>query len=202
MALAPLATADDVEARLGRSLTADEAERIDAVIADASAKVRNYTGQQFTRETTTDRFRVRRGIVKLPQRPVIAVSSVISVLSGQPTFFRWDGIDRVSFLMSELDEFEWNPVRLAPHPPAVEITYTHGYDELPDDIVGVVCSIVTRTLGRRPEDSAVSQESIAGYSYSIGSAGAAGGFGLLPDERATLDGYKGAGGWVDVTGAS
>lgn len=197
-----LATADDVEARLGRSLTTAEEERVDALLADASASIRSYTGQQFTQATTTDRFRVRRGSVTLPQRPVASIDSVTDVRTSTSVYHRWDGIDRIVFSVSALDEFEWEPFRVGNGPPVVEIEYTHGYETIPDEIIGVVCSVVTRSLGRRPEDSAVSQESIAGYSYSIGSAGAAGGFGLLPDERAVLDRYKRSSGWVDVTGAS
>lgn len=198
----PLATLNDVIDRLGRDLTAGEAARIDALLLDVSASVRKYTGQDFTEATTTLRTRVRRGVVTLPQRPVTAVTSVDNVATSTATFFRWDGLDRVTFAMSELDAWQWEPFRIGTGPPVVDIEYTHGYDPIPDDIIGVVSSIAMRALGRKPEEGAVQQESIAGYSYSIGSAGAAGGFGMLPDERSVLDRYRRVGGWVDVTGAS
>lgn len=42
-----LATQADVEARLGRALTADEATRIPSLLDDASALVIGWTGQDF-----------------------------------------------------------------------------------------------------------------------------------------------------------
>ena len=54
MALDPLFTVDDVEARLGRDLTAAETARSDGLIADVSAAVRARTGQQLTEATSTD----------------------------------------------------------------------------------------------------------------------------------------------------
>lgn len=192
MALDPLATIEDVAARLGRCLTGDEATRMEAILDDASASVRAYTGQQFTEATSTETFRVRRNVVVLPQRPVTDVAN------AGGAYFRWDGDDRVHFSLGSTDTFEWEPW-IGGGPRTVEITYTHGYDEIPADIVGVVCSIALRAFGRRPEDGGLQQESIAGYSYSVGSAGAAGGFGLLPDERAVLDRYRRTGGWVDVS---
>lgn len=192
MALDPLASTTDVALRLGRELTDAEGDRMEAILADASASVRAYTGQQFTEATTTDTFRVRRNVVVLPQRPVTAVSDAGGV------YYRWDGLDRVHFSMGSADSFEWEPW-IGGGPRTVTITYSHGYDEIPADIVGVVCSIALRAWGRKPEDGGLQQESIAGYSYSVGSAGAAGGFGMLPDERAVLDRYRRVAGWVDVT---
>lgn len=106
----PLATLDDVEARLGRSLEGDEIARVEAYLVDFSAVARSYTGQAFT--------------------------------------------------------------------------------EVPEDIRAVTCQVVIRALGISPEDSAVTQESLEGYSFSIGAAGAAGPLGLLNDERAVLGRYR------------
>lgn len=190
----PLATSLDIENHLGRLLTDDELARIDAVLADASAAVRSYTGQDFTASTTTERLRVRRGSIVLPQRPTSAVAAVEDLnANGLP--YQWDGLDRLLLTISNLDSFSFVPWS---RPIAVvDVTYTHGYDPIPDDIVGVVCSIVTRALGRRPEDAGIQQESIAGYSYTVGSAAAQGGFGMLPDEKAVLDRYRRVAGWVD-----
>ena len=45
--MADLATADDLEARLGRTLTSTEETRAAAYLAEASALIRRYTGQSF-----------------------------------------------------------------------------------------------------------------------------------------------------------
>jgi hypothetical protein len=46
--VANLASAADLVARLGRDFTPDEQVRVDALLADASAMIRAYTGRDFT----------------------------------------------------------------------------------------------------------------------------------------------------------
>ena len=188
-----LAITADITNRLGRALTASEALRLPSILKDASAAVRNYTHQEFTLGTTTERLRVRRGTVRLPQRPVVSVASVVNVAGGSAPF-QWDGLDTLCTTGRGFDTFGWEPFLVAPR--VVDVTYTHGYNPIPDDIIGVVCSISIRALGRKPEDAGLTSESIAGYSYSIGAAGAAGGFGMLQDERNVLDGYLRVGGVI------
>lgn len=188
-----LLTLDDLEDHLGRSLTDDEVVRADALIGDTSANISGYTGQTFTEDTTTARLRLRQGFVILPQRPVTAVDSVEDV-HGNSLSFTWDGVDRVYLASQVLDSFGWEPYL---HPIRhVDVTYDHGYETVPADVVGVGCSVVLRALGRVPTDGAVVSESIDDYSYRIGTTGAAGAFGFLPDERATLDRYRRVGGSI------
>jgi hypothetical protein len=190
----PLATTADLEDRLGRSLTPAEAARADTLLVDASASVRTFTHQQLSQDTSTVRLRVRRGKVRLPQRPVTAVTTVADVNGNQMTF-TWVG-DETVVVQTNLDPFSFEPWRNGIA--VVDVTYTHGYAMLPDTIIGVVCSVVLRALGRRPEDSGITSETVAGYSYTLGSAAAAGGFGLLPDERDALIGYRPVGGFAQV----
>src|SRR5690606_28120610 len=84
----------DLEARLGRSLTADEAARAAAVLDDVSAAIQSYTGQRFIRGVYHARSRVRRGVVRLSQRPVHDVTAVTDRF-GAPVEHSWDGLDRV-----------------------------------------------------------------------------------------------------------
>lgn len=75
-----LADVTALEARIGRPLTADEVARAGALLEDASALVRSYTGQTFTRtndETIT--ARAQQGEIRLPQRPVIDVTEVVAI---------------------------------------------------------------------------------------------------------------------------
>lgn len=196
MTLAPLATAADVTERLGRVLTDTEAIRVSALLRDASASVRNYMRQDITEATTTVRLRVRNGKIRLPQRPVISVTSVANVVGGPIMFSTWEGFDTITTSTSVLDSFAVEPYRYGIF--AVDVTYKHGYAAVPDDIVGVVCSIVMRALGREPADAGIMSESIQGYSYSVGAAGAAGAFGMLQAERDILDTYGRPGGRVDT----
>lgn len=194
MTLPALAISDDIEARLGRTITGSESDRVAALIDDASASVRSYMRQEITQATSTQRLRVRKGIVRLPQRPVTAVASVADI-NANPILFVWEGFDTVRFFPN-LDSFEFVPWLNGIS--AVDVTYTHGYpaDETPGDIVAVVCSVTMRALGRDPVDAGLTSESIQGYSYSVGSVGAAGPLGLLQSEKDILDGYLRAGGSV------
>lgn len=196
MSVAPLATLADIVQRLGRDLTAAEAIRVEALSRDASASVRNYMRQDISAATSTVRLRVRGTKVRLPQRPVTAVTTVANVNGGPIMFSAWEGFDTITISSNLLDTFAWEPFRYGIA--AVDVTYTHGWDPVPDDIVGVVCSIVLRALGREPVDAGITSESIAGYSYQLGSAAAAGGFGMLQAEKDVLDTYGRVGGRVDT----
>lgn len=192
-----LATAADLEARLGRPLNVDEAARAAAVLRDVSASVRNYTGQQFNQATTTARLRVRDGLLRLPQRPVLAVLAMADT-QGREVQFEWLGGDVVELTGTAVlaDGWSFEP-RRAPLA-AVDVTYRHGYSPVPDDVVGVACGVALRALGTQPTLGGITQESVAGYSYSLGPAGASGGFGLLNDERAVLEGYRRPAGRTEV----
>lgn len=189
-----LATIDDFINRLGRLPSDAEFLRAEALLEDASASVVLYTGQSFERATTTTRLRVRNGRLRLPQRPVNSVDSVADV-NGNTVSFTWDGADVVC-VASNLDSFGWEP--WASPINAVDVTYDHGYDEIPPGVVAVVCQIAARALGRPPDTTGIQQEAIAGYSYTVGAAAAAGAAGMMTDERAVLDRYRRVGGtaWV------
>lgn len=188
MALDPLATTDDLAVRLGRDLTETEVAQAEALIAGASARVRTYTGQDFTVvEDDTVQVKVRNGVARLPQRPVTAVAGVED-LNDNTVTHTWLNDDRVQVGVTALNWFEVEPYRNALL--EVVVTYTHGYEEIPSDVVDVVCSMAARSMARGPDSGAIQSESIAGYSYSLGATAAAGTVGLLNDERAALDVYR------------
>lgn len=184
MALDPLATTDDLAGRLGRELTDAETDQAELLLADASASVRAYTGQQFTQLEVTSRIRVRGGVVRLPQRPVAAVASVADP-DGNDLEFTWYAGDRIT--LSSPWAATW-----------VDVTYTPGYEEIPADIVAVVCQIAGRAFGRPADQTGLASETIGQYSYQVGGAAAAGAVGMLADERAVLDRYRRVGGTASV----
>lgn len=190
-----LATTEQLAARLGRDITADELARVTALLEDASAAVRSYTGQHFTSEERTARLRVTRGRVRLPQRPVTAVAAVADTNEVDVTF-TWDAGDSVDLTANPLNAWELegrtSPLRY------VDVTYTAGYTDIPSDIVAVVCSIAGRSFGLDPQMGGITSESIGDASLSYGTIGAAGPLGLLPDERAVLDRYRRIGGTAMV----
>lgn len=185
MADDPLATVDDLRVRLENGLSEAAEPRAEAILTDVSAAVRLYTGQQFTAGTTTAQFlRPKNGIVRLPQRPVTAVGAVLD-LHDNPVLYTWNGDDRIQVGANVPDTFAWEPwvggIR------GVKVTYDHGYETIPDALIGIVCWIAGRVLGNGPESSGDTQETIGSYSHSRGSVAGAGPFGLLADERAALD---------------
>lgn len=194
-----LATSDDVEARLGRDLTDTEEARIDALLEDVSNSVILYTGQTFELTTTTIRLKIKYGVVRLPQRPVVSVDAVQNV-DGNDVSYQWDTRDRLDIpgWGSPLNSFEIEPYRMRPN--YVDVTYEHGYEEIPGAIVGLVCNIALRNLGQDPTDSATISESIDDYSYRLHSASGAGAYGLLADEKSMLDHYKRTGGSMTLAG--
>lgn len=183
----PLATVEDLEARLGRDLTAEEAARADALLADASALIRGWTGQDFTLvEGDVITLRPVGTVVRLPQRPVQAVTAVVATGGSEAIpdvplpagAWTWDGIDKVdiwppdtSWLLS-LPE-TWADGALVD---TYRITYAHGWDEVPADVVAVVCAMVLRTLLAPSPIAGMVSERIGQYNYqlqqSTGSVGA------------------------------
>lgn len=182
--MAALATIEDVEDRLGRAVTdADERLRIDTLLADASAKVRAYTGRQWQSGTVTTTMRVRGGFVTLGK--AASVTSITNPATGQDVPYVFDGIDRAyiwpSIYRSALD-YDWPGVM----PATITVTYVAD-DPVPDAVKAVVCQMVGRAFGTPLEDTGRQQESITNYSYTVGAAAAAGAVGMLQDERETLD---------------
>lgn len=182
-----LATIEDLFDRLV-DISGIDQNRAESLLLDASAAVRRYTGQHFTLvENDEVKFRARRGVVVLSQRPVVEVTSVVD-LNGNAVLYSFDGIERIALSPNVPDTFAWEPWRNGLE--TAVITYTHGYTTIPQDVVAIVCQAAARAYGRDPRESGIQQEAIAGYSYSIGPAAAAGAVGLLPGEKEILDVYR------------
>ncbi len=195
--MAALATSDDLQARITRTLDVAEdgadTARVTAILDDASAAVRLFVNQQIDQAETTDRLPVRidqRGqYVRLPERPVVEVAEVTDI-NGNTVTTEWDGHTRLAITGRTGSTFATN---LDPDLGWVDVTYTHGYDTENDPrgklaiVAGVVANIAARAFGTPAEETGKTAESIAGYSYQIGGAAAAGGFGLLRSEERTLE---------------
>lgn len=185
-----LATVDDLEAVLGRSLTTPEAARADRLLVAASNRVRRAAGGQKFTAVTGDvvRRRVLERHVWLPQRPVNDVSAV-RLPDGTDLTFYWAGLQEIQvwlLLPTSFVEAPWPPRERD----VVDITYDHGYEDIPEEIRDVVVNVVTRALGLDPLDAGLTEEIIQGYTYKRGTIGAAGPLGLLPDELAILEPYN------------
>lgn len=188
-----LASIEQLEIALGRDV--DDVSRAKFLLDTASATVRLATGQQFDLAETTERFRIRRGYVKLSQRPVVAVSAVVDV-NTNPVLFEWLGGERVKVSPNVIDDFAWEP--WSSGLTVVDVTYEHGFAVIPDDIIGIVVQVAGRALGTTPDQSALQSENLGAYGYSTGGAAASGAAGLLAGERAILEAYRRTAGTVSV----
>lgn len=193
MALEPLATVDDLEDRLQRTLAESEQIRADTLLRDASATVRAYCRRDFTASESTTRVRVKNGRLRIPNAPVTAVSSITD-MNGNDVTFTWYAGDVIDFTVAPLNE--WEIVPLSSPLKYVDVTYTHGYDEIPEVVVKIVCRIAATALDSPAEDAGTQSESIAGYSYTRGTVAASGG--LFSDEKRELDAYRVSGGTARI----
>lgn len=169
-----LATISDVEARLGRPLSVEETAKATAWLEDASALFVQRSIQQFEAGESTVRLFPIRGIVRLVQRPVIAVTSVED-LNGNPVDFTWDGFQ------SLYDLGTTGPLK---------VTYEHGSDIIPQAVVAVVAGMVARTLSIAGDAAAgVTQQSVGPFSQSYASWAVGGQVMLSPAEQKVADSY-------------
>lgn len=145
MALPPLASVDDLAAYMQvdpGTLPANAG----AVLDQVSAIIRREARNSFQRRTTTLRRTPHQGVIRLPLRPVVSVDAV--TLDGVPVDFRWE------------DETERLYVKAyAP----VSVTFTHGYAQVPGDVVAVALSAAQRVL-TNPND--LRQETVGAVSVT------------------------------------
>jgi hypothetical protein len=174
--LDPLASISDLEDRIG-TLTDAQAQRAEALLAGASARVRAYTHQNF--DLTLGDTVILRPIgtdLVLPQRPVRAVSAVAAIPGdGQPDItmsgWLWDGLDHVRIggfgWRTAIDyDLEWDWVGWSPE--TYRVTYDHGYATTPDDVVDVVCSMVNRILTAPTMAEGMASERAGPFAYQMG----------------------------------
>ncbi|TDD97640.1 hypothetical protein [Actinomadura rubrisoli] len=204
--MSALASQADIERRLGRGLTAPEAARVAALLDDASALVRAYTGQAF--ELVEDDevvLRASGGAIVLPQRPVSAVSSVVAVGGSEalPDFtvvdWMFDEIDTIRIgegaCVINLPEVWWDDDG---YPGTYRVTYSHGYAAVPGDVLSVVCGVLMRSFGN---PQGLRSETVGSYSitYAVPATGEALGLNLTRYEQRALDRYRRKAATIRVT---
>lgn len=151
---------DDFAARIGLDdMTSDENDRADALLATASDIIRDEV-KRGVLDLVTDETIQMRGTsdesIILPSTPVISVSSVI--LDGVPLSegadWYLDGnmivrlpVMRAVILDGLADEMSTFPLGTAGFgwpEQLLEITYTHGYAEIPGKVKAVCLEMVVR----------------------------------------------------------
>lgn len=175
--LPSLATPDDIVARLGRQLNQVEAMRVDAMLHDGSAIIRRRARNTFMYVASdTITISAPDGLIVLPGRPIHKVISVVA-RSGYPTipdipvfWFIFDGIDTVTIPepshsgIINLPTF-WYEVTWYSH--SYVVVYEHGYQSVPADIQGLLCSAIISELSTPTMSATLQSETIGAYSYSM-----------------------------------
>ncbi|MFH8805482.1 hypothetical protein ACH4F6_39075 [Streptomyces sp. NPDC017936] len=168
MALAPLATVDDLEAR-GLAVDAAETNIVNVYLRVASAAVREAAGTAISRTTSTITLEGESGQrLTLPGPPIVSVDVV--TVDGRPVT---DWRLRSGRLWRAAG---WTGCE----PSDIEVTYTHGLAEVPEDIVDLVCRMAAAALvAYRSEDGGtglaadkeVTSERLGDWSVTYGADG-------------------------------
>lgn len=175
-----LATVADLSAYLQEALADDDASAL-FYLKSASGQVRDYLQQQVT-QVTDDVIIVDpldNLSVFLPEMPVTAVTTVETLVEGV-----WTVMDPSTYTASLITGQVSAVADLWPSTPGSwRITYTHGFAEVPDGLVGVVVAVAARGYSTPVgvDNERIGQRSIK---YSTRSAE------FSESELATLDRYS------------
>jgi hypothetical protein len=185
--------------------------RVRRLIEFASAAVRRYCRQTISLVLDDEIFLPSTGttVLTLPERPVISVEDVEvqrspsdagEVISraawAESGWYTWSSFG----ILRRLDGLPWG-VRYDP----VRIVYTHGYEDVPDDIVGLVAAkvhtyraaVASNPDGLKSLQTGAMSESYANFAGSDMSVGPAA---LTKAEKEMLDegGYRLRSGTGDI----
>lgn len=200
MSPTPLVTQADLEDALQRSLDPAQAAM---AIRRASARVRKYCRQQFTLvENETVTLPGNGRLLRLPQRPVVvddthplSVVELFGIADEEYTALEGRDFTRIGTELTR-GEAWWAPTRLMGWPfmrpqgiwaQRVRVTYSHGYAEVPDDVVDVVLDLAQMSM---TNPQGLRSESIDDYSRTF-AAETIGGAQLTAEHKEALREYRG-----------
>jgi hypothetical protein len=193
-ALPALAGPDDLSAQLPAPLNADQLPAAATALANASTAVRAYTRRKFTLDSYTTRLRAKGHWILLPQRPVVSVESLSVMVWGNltPTVgWVWDGLDRIWVggigtvinLPEEIIQAIEFGVTVA------EVSYTAGYQLVPDDVVAVTAGLAARAMSI-PAGGVVSSQTAGPFSQTVAGWAQGGPLALSDADKVILRQYK------------
>lgn len=138
------ATSADLEARLGLEFTAAEHIRATRLMEIATALIRRESGQTISFVEDDTLSWTGRGATRLilPERPVVSVGQIsVDGEIAEATSYYLSGNEVVRQPAGSpfwsLSAF-WNPVQ------DLEVVYTHGFEDIPGDIVAICLEMVAR----------------------------------------------------------
>jgi hypothetical protein len=195
----PLATQADLEAALQRTLDPAQAAM---ALRRASARVRKYCRQEITLvENETVTLPGNGRVLRLPQRLLVlddahplTVVELFGITNVEYTALEGRDYTRIGTELTR-GEAWWAPTRLMGFPwlrpqgvwaQRVQVTYSHGYAEIPDDIVDVVLDLASMAM---TNPQGLRSESIDDYSRTF-AAETIGGPQLTAEHKEALRPYR------------
>jgi hypothetical protein len=161
-----IATDADIEARIG-PLSAEQAAKLPALLADATAELQAYCGHSIVR-VDDDQILLHgsHGRLLLPGRPVVSVTSVELFDRGEwlaVAGWSWDGLSGIDLRGAHLAQAPKADTQ------TYRVTYSHGWalGSIPPLLVTKACAMVARVLTAPSPIDGVVSESIGQYSYQL-----------------------------------
>ena len=154
--MAPFATITDVGDFLGEDLTGARLTQATMALEMATADIQGWTRRRLERvanDVIELEGTLEREIV-LPSWPVVAVTTV-----------KVDGVTVPAAEYTRVGRSLWRNSGWGEPGEIVEVTYTHGYSPIPDDIRMATVKLAVRTL-QNPQG--IRQEGIGSYSVTYG----------------------------------
>jgi hypothetical protein len=181
VSLAPLASVDDLAAVLGEDCIAANDPRAAAALNAASALARMIARQTLSKvEGDVVELQTSGPELYLPERPVLDVAEIDlddcwyadPILAPGSYCWSENGLVRGPFSFNG----------------RVRVTYSHGYDPVPDDVRYAVADIAARRYSGGVSAGLLASESIGTYSYSFRPPDGA--YGLSSAESAVFKRYR------------
>nr|WP_274635536.1 hypothetical protein [Microbacterium bovistercoris] len=176
MALEPFATPQQMADRSQGAITATTHPFLDSALKAASKKIRDYCRWHIAENQplTYKRSAPSTADVWLPAMQITEITSVI--IDGTT----WDqaAVDAVEFD----PDTGWTNLRGR----LIEVGYTAGYTEMPEDLVDLTLMIASRALGS-PLGAVREQTLVSSITWSQAGVNVAGGTVLLAHEKTDLD---------------
>lgn len=161
-------TVDDLRDFIGSDIPDDQEAKAQAALNTARSRVQSHTRQLIEPVASeVETLDAPSGCkLFLPELPVTAIASITVDGTLVPADqYTWDG---ETGIVESLNGW-WSRARSRFQ--AVEVTYSHGFTSIPEDIRDVVLTVAARVYQQSGESVGLESETIQGYSYRAGPDG-------------------------------
>lgn len=177
----PIATVDELEVCLGRTFTEQERGQAEGYLDAASGTLRRLTNQTLT---FAESIEVHDGwsapLLQLRELPVVEVTEIQA-----------DGevLDPDTYRIDYEAGCLWRGWGWRAGRQGIAVLYSHGWEEMPAELVLVVCNMVQRAMAV-PAAGDFQSESLGPYRYDRGNLAGLGAIGLTTAEASLIERYR------------